>query len=163
MSHAGGSRGGDAHRWLIILVAGTAVTLLALLPPWSPVSPWRAPARLGSCTIVSVYAPDGHDAYEQDLRRRIRRAYPATTVRTVATDDEAQTLRHLASSATPCTAAISQMSTLGQARDGVGMFARVPVNDLRILVPVLRDGTGIPDWLLINRKADPHLIAYLEE
>jgi len=149
------------HGWLIILVAGAAVTLLAVLPPWSPASPWRAPAQLGSCTIVIVSVPDGRDAdVLEDLRRSIDHRYPATSVHVVGTTDVAATLRHLGTGA-PCTTAVSPPNILADALDGAGIFAGARVPDLRRMVG-MHVSTGTPHWLVVNERADPALIEFLQ-
>ncbi|WP_133056979.1 hypothetical protein [Frankia sp. KB5] len=144
------SRDYDARRTVIIAVTvGAAVMLLVLLPPWSPVSPWRSATRLGACPTLTLYIPDGrYSAYGQDLRRRTETRYPGTRVHIDAVDGTE--IVNLLGVGDPCAAAISPQTTLTDTQD-----------HLHLLPPVPRNRTDPPARLVSSTSADPSLIAYL--
>jgi len=159
-----------------VVVSAVATILLTLLLPWSPVSPWRTPARLGGCPQVTVYTPDAtrYHAYEAALRRAMRRRYPATTV-LVVTGDAAANLRRITTAT--CAAAISEPVVVAQGRIGAGQWRQARLTTLWILGLVWRDGTipawqarrGVDeeraapsDWLVADNRADPDMITFLK-
>jgi len=151
----------DARRAMIIVLAGAvAAILVVLLPPWSPVSPWRAPLRLGGCAEVTLYTDSGarYHHYEQGLRRRVARRSPGTTLLVVAGDPVENLI--LLRMTDLCAATISPPAVLKQSSgsDGQWLFDRRTV--LWRLSFLRRDGNTPypPDALLVNEDTDAALI-----